>query len=515
MLRTYSSSGSCAGGSCSYASSDSLCQFGCQAGACIPVAVSQCPPPPAPTTFVPTLSTRTGISSPNASATAVYVSTRLETALRSAGAFSATEESVLTRVHGYAGAPAFGVDMLLFAEAASRWPTFTAQEQATFPHLWQLLQVATPSEATQPGAFPSLASLIAQHDQMAPLRLDVNARTQISLLPSVLQPVADHVLKTAGAPAGTISFAEVRTALASYANYPSSEYFRFGALLRAIEALAVTPATFPNLEILGPIDQTQTINVGSAAISIARKRTKASCVPNTFDDYGTIQSGVTLSLTVPSGTTLVWVPLTANVGLSSTSVSNQYVFTSGASALTSSGAAGNPWEVAIAEAWQAGQRTAQVVVRVPNGETVSKLRYAIVQNGQFLCRPTDQEASATHDLASFMTLPPGRYVVPAGSYGSATLDLFGLNLYKLTVLTQSFWDAPDQYYVSYWMCWDLTSLGPTNDATCGGGAGPGFRLVDATGDVYFDEQSYGICPSGGTSGGGGTKIITLTEASRQ
>jgi hypothetical protein len=435
---------------------------------------------------------------------------RSETALRSAGAFSATEESVLTRIHGYSSAPIFfGVDMLLFAEDPSRWSTFTTQEQASFPQLWQSLQVTAPSDLTQPGAFLPFASLIAQHDQMAPLRLDVNARTQISLLPSVLQPVADHIIKTPGAAAGTISFAEVTTALKNYASYPSSEYFYYGPLLRQIEALAVTPATFPNLEILGPIGQTQTIGVGSAGITITRTQSKAACVPTSFDNNTTIASSVGLSLTVPSGTTLVWVPLTASTGLSNTWLTNQLVFTSDTPGLTSSGAPSNPWEVAIAEAWVAGQRTAQVVVRLPNAESVIKLRYAIVQSGSFLCRPTDSEVSDTHDLESYMILPPGRYAIPAGSYGSATLDLFGLNLYKLSILAQPFWSAPDKYSPGYSLCWDLTTLGPENAATCTGGAGPGFRLTDATGDVYFDETSYGICTSGGTD------VVRLTEASRQ
>jgi len=467
-----------------------------------------CAPPPVSQPFVPTLATRSGVASANASASAVYMEKRSEDALRKAGAFSAIHEQVLTRLHAY-GQASFGVDALLFGEAPTRWATFLPAEQAAFPDLWKLLEISAPAALTSPGAFPLLADLVKKSDGMAPLHLDLDARTAIASLATTLQPAATHIVKTPGAPAGTISYAEVIAAMASSTSYPSSEYFYFGTILRAIESLAVTPATFPHFELLGDPAQSQTINLAGAVVTVARTFS-SSCGSNSYSPDTTLSTAVALQATLPANVKLTWTPLTADAALNTggSYPTTVEVLTSSAGNLSTAG--NKPWGVAIVEAWQSGKRLAQEIVRTPGHEARSAKRYGIAKNGKLTCLPTDSEMTTSSSFSNVLRLPPGRYSVPAGSYGSATLDIFGLGLADLQVGGQSFWSTvdPDAYYTVSDQCWDLTSLGPQNMVTCGSGAGPGFRLDLDTGKVHFGETSYGVCSSGGTL------VATLKDTDR-
>jgi hypothetical protein len=448
-------------------------------------------------------------ASPNADPTARYLSQRSAAALREVGALDPLLDTIVRRIAAYGAGP-FGVEALRFAEDPVRYNTFLPQERAAFPQLWALLELDPGLDLEAESAIASLEEL-ATEVEPEPERLDDQARVAIADLPEVLQEVAWRVFKAPGAPADTIAYAEVFTALAEYDRYVSAEYFRFGALLRAIEGELVTPAGFPHLAILGDLEQEVTLEVGGAQLHVSRSVLRKSC--DSRYHPARVETQVTLSYDLPPDTFLTWTPLTGAGALfprrQSSWGSDREINVLPAST-DKLRLLGHSRAAALVEAWQGGVRQAQAVVVLPGDERRYGEGRAIVEGGEFNCLPFEDALDETDSLSNVIRLAPGSYPVPAGSYGAAQLQIYGRGVMRLDVGAKIFWavqePTPTSSVQRY--CWGLTSLGPTNRVTGASGAGPGFRFEYATNEIYFDEESYGICF------GDGQLVATLTAADR-
>ena len=447
-----------------------------------------------------------GVMSPNARPGARYMAVRSVEALRRVGALPPLLDGIVRRIAAFEPRP-FGVQALLFAEQASRYATFLPEERAAFPQLWQLLEIDDSIDLMAPGAFPGLDELVKIRRPEA-AALNTSARVNIAQLPVVLQDTARRVIKQPGADPNSIAFSEVTRALDEYQSYTSNEYFRFGTLLRTIEGALTSPASFPHLEYLGDPAQTATVALDGAAV-VMQRSVQESC-DRQYQAAG-VNTSVVVSFTIPNGTLITWTPLSSGAHLfpSGSSYQEQFSLPSLAST-TFRVAGGQPHALAIVEAWQGGAQVAQQLAVIPSNETVGGEGLAIAQNGQFKCLPFADQAGATDSLPDVGRLPPGRYPVPAGTYGPAVLNLFGLGVMRLDLGGRSFWQIqkPTPSSSVSKMCWELTALGPRNMVTDASGPGPGFRHEYQSGKIYFHEQSYGICS------GYGTLAATLTESDR-
>jgi hypothetical protein len=450
---------------------------------------------------------RTGVSSVNARAGARYVAKRPVDALQTVGALTPLLKSILQRIASL-GRPEFGVDALLFAEDPARYATFLPDERNAFPLLWRLLEVDDSLDVDPPGSFPLLGNLVTSV-QPDPGKLDPEARVAITSLPTTLQTLAYRVVKSPGVPGDTVAFAEVVSALDNYKDYTSAEYFLFGVLLRAIEAALITPSQFPHLEYSNDPTQSADISVGAAKVTVSRVVAQEAC--GTLYNGASITTAVTLQFSIPSDGKLTWTPLSDSF-LSTSNGGTTSVVSPGASSYGITGKDGRA--LALIELWQGGSRVAQQIAALPTSEVVGGESLAIVKNGAFQCLPFDaQFRDPSHysgDLAEVVRLPPGRYQFPAGTYGNAVLNLYGMGVMRLDVESKSFWESqgPTPGTAVYEHCWELTALGPINMVTGASGAGPGFRFQFASGKIYFAEASYGVCFNGGAL------AATLTPSGR-
>jgi hypothetical protein len=454
------------------------------------------------------------VSSPNARPGARFLKKRSVAQLHALGALTPVLAAIVQRMAGY-GQTDLSVVGLLFVEDPNRYATFLPEEKAAFPDLWKLLEIDDAIDLNAASDFPSLPSLVEVR-RPEPGTLDTAARVSITALPPALQTVARRVIKPATVPPETISYAETVTALVAFQQYTSAEYFHFGPLLRATERALVTPATFPHLDVVAPIEMTAQASVGPVAVAFERKSSKR-CQAQFATT--TVTGDISYRLTIPTGTSVTWTPLDA-AGVLSTEV------------LTAANATNRTFESppyygtgpaprgrAIVEAWQGGARIAQQLVVVPMSEKLFGDGLAVrdAGNSGFACLPFDDayDADDSDSLSNVMRLPPGRYPVPAGSYGIATLNVYGLGVMRLDVSQKPFWTVqkPSPTSSITNTCWTLTELGPRNMVTGAAGAGPGFRLNFQTSGVFFAEVSYGVC-AGGANSGGGSLVTTLTEAGR-
>jgi hypothetical protein len=457
---------------------------------------------------------RKNVVSTHARPGAEYMESRSFPALVEIGAATPVQKTIMARLAAY-GRKELAVDTLLFAEEPARFATFLPEEQAAFDGLWALLEIGPAVDVDTPPSFPALASLVTtQRPETA--RYDETTRVPITALPAVLQAVARRVVKTPSADPATVSFDEVTKALANYAVYTSGEYFRFDALLRAIEAHGAKPSSFPHLAIAASPDGAVDIAVGPGALHVARTTTKAC--DTQFRGAG-VSTKTTITATAPADVKLTWTPITKEGTLARANSSYGYgrdlaVVPMDATAAYPLKVGGGGRAAAIVEAFRAGARVAQTVVVLTGDEGVGGEGLAIAEGGAFVCTPFADAADVTTSLPDVVRVPPGRYTIPTPTYGDATLALYGLGVMRLDVGGKSFWktEKPSPTSPSPQICWALTSLGPRNDVTGASGAGPGFGFEFGSSKVYFAEQSYGICSYGRPIGG--TLVATLTAAGR-
>ncbi|WP_437281101.1 hypothetical protein WME90_11255 [Sorangium sp. So ce375] len=481
-------------------------------GTCVIDRTSRCRPQAPPVVEPPALDVRDDVTSSNAREGAVYLRSRKLAPLRKVGALSALHEQILTRLRGF-GYPGLSAEGLLYAEAPGRYDTFLPEEKALFPELWSLLEIAAPSELTAHDGLRSIRELAVERLDVSPVRLDLTARFTIEELPTEVRESARRVLKTAGAPSGTLAFGEVVTALDNPGLYTVNEYESFPKLMRAIERRALTPATIPHFEIVSDLEAPVALPVGDAAVRVERTVARQSCdfvLTNTTE----IATKVTLRFDVPEGSLLVWTPLSADAVLFDRreldATEYQVLPDRSVSALRVS-YSGTAAAVALVELWRDGVRAAQRVVHVAGDELLSAEGRALVRNGEILCAPWDESWDKYVSPSRSWRLPPGTYPVPAGTYGTAFLDVFGVGVFRLRIGTQAFWHLERAGSASALnQCWSLTSGGPYNLVTCTRGEGPGLRLEHEDGRMFFGEFSTTTC-----AGGGGTLVATLTAADRE
>ncbi len=459
-------------------------------------------------------------SSPNARPGARYMRKRPIAALEQVGALTPIMKTIWGRMRGY-GQSEFSVAALLHVEEPNRYATFLPEEKAEFPQLWRLLEIDDAIDLTATGEFPALPTIVELRRPEA-MTLDTSARVSIADLPSNLQTIARRVLKPTTVPPDTISFAEVLTALDAYQQYTSAEYFHFGPLLRATERAQLAPASFPHLDVKSAIETTTEIPLGTSTVAIARTSRK-TCDRQYGGALVSGEVGVRFTIPLTQTAAITWTPLNATGRLfdrgqwsREQTVLSRFANDQQFVPMTYPGPDAAPRGLAIVEAWENGTRLAQQLVVLPASENVGGQGLAIREagNANFTCLPFDDAYDDSISLYDVLRLPPGRYPVPSGTYGTSTLNVYGLGVMRLDVSPKQFWAVakPSPSSAVYGQCWSLTELGPRNMVTGASGAGPGFRLQFQTSGVYFNESSYGVCASGTNSGG--SLVTTLTEASR-
>lgn len=457
---------------------------------------------------------RKNVPSANAKPGARYMESRSFAALAQIGAVTDVQKAVVARLSAY-GRSEFGIDALLFGEEPARFATFVPEEKAAFASLWALLEIDPAIDVDAKPSFPALASLVAKQTPETQ-KYDEASRVPIVALPGVLQDVARRIVKVPGADPATVSFAEVTAALNDYAVYTSGEYFRFDALLRALEAHAAKPGSFPHLAVSSSPDGVADVAVGPGSLHLTRTTTRAC---DTQYRAAAVSTKTAITATAPADVTLTWTPITKEGALARSNSS--YGYGQNLAVVPRDATAAYPLKVsnggraaAIVEAFRAGARIAQTIVVLTGDEAVSGEGLAIAEGGAFLCRPFEDLADVTTSLSDVVRVPPGRYAVPTPTYGNATLALYGLGVMRLDVGGKSFWktEKPSPSSPSPRMCWELTSLGPRNDVTGASGAGPGFHFDFKTSKIYFANESYGICPYSGPITG--TLVATLDPGTR-
>lgn len=458
--------------------------------------------------------TRKNVPSAHARPGARYMESRSFAALVQIGAVTPIQKAVVARLAAY-GHGELGIDALLFAEDPSRFPTFLPEEQAAFDSLWALLEIAPAIDVDASPSFAPLATLVTKQTPET-VRYDETSRVVITTLPAVLQDVARRVVKTPAADPATISFTEVTNALANYAVYTSGEYFRFDALLRALEARAAKPTSFPHLAISASPDGTADVAVGPGSLHLARTTTKAC---DSQYRGASVATQTSIVATAPADVKLTWTPITKEGTLAR--ANSSYGYGQNLGVVPTDATAAHPLKVgnggraaAIVEAFRGVMRVGQALVVLTGDESVGGEGLAVAEAGVFTCTPFADAADVTTSLSDVVRIPPGRYTIPTPTYGDATLALYGLGVMRLDVGGKSFWktEKPSPTSSSPRMCWELTSLGPRNDVTGASGAGPGFGFEFKSNKVHFAAESYGICSYNTATGG--TLATTLTAASR-
>ncbi len=406
------------------------------------------------------------IASPNAKASATYLSARRIDTLETIGALTGVLADMASRVDGIiANQPAdgrFSVQELLTIEKPGFVETLFPEEKATLGKLWELLE--TTNGAPQGVALPALATLTAV-DVSTPAGLPVKpAKLTIASLPAALQPAAQRLQLTRNDDfdAATVTEADLDGAIAQPGPYTPAEVASFEAIKLLFLERAGT-ALKARVEVSDPVASSTVVATwGGATLRFDQTVSYTERRSATFHDRST-DSHLSVDLTgrlqrqarveLPANHTLVVIDETTE-----------------REAVSKGGALEAEAGAATVEVWSGGVRQGSFRANLPLLKSLDEKKplaefsdYQFVgTSGAPLFRnvaeaqnrrdswsrgswatwtfdatqkpmPASADASALPILATpTLTVAPGRYEVPAGAAGNLLVDLYPEGVMRVT-----------------------------------------------------------------------------------